>query len=80
MNFLNPLTNSDGEPYGPWRYKEIVKELYVLSKNINTSYTDLLQITPTERGFLIEMLLEESKKTKEALEKAKREREANKRR
>ena len=77
---MNPLTNSDGEPYGPWRYKEIVKELYVLSKNINTSYTDLLQITPTERGFLIEMLLEESKKTKEALEKAKREREANKRR
>lgn len=76
VSFLDPILTRDGRPYGPVRYKEIVKECYILSKNLNTSYKDILQITPLERKYLIEMLYEESQKTKEMLDNAKREREA----
>lgn len=75
-HFLDPILTKDGQPYGPFRYKEIVKECYVISKNINTSYTDLMKITPLERRFMIEFLLEESKKNQEMLDKAKRERQS----
>ena len=71
VNFLDPQFNDDGTPYGPWRYKKIVEECYALSKNLNTSYTDILQITPMERMYLIQMLVDESNQLKEKLEKAK---------
>lgn len=77
-HFLDPKTTRDGKPYGPVRYREIVKECYVISKNINTSYTDLMKITPLERKFLVEFLLDESKKAQEMINNAKREREAKK--
>ena len=71
---MDPLLTSDGKPYGPWKYKEIVKECYIISKNINTSYTDLLKITPTERKYIIEFLMEEYDKTREEIEKIKQQR------
>ena len=58
-------------PYGPWRYKRIVEECYFISHQINTSYTDLLKITPRERGYMLEFLSEELRKQKESLEKIK---------
>ena len=78
VNFLDPLTTSDGEPYGPWKYKEIVKECYIISKSINTSYTDLMDISPIERRYMIEFLLDENKRTKEALDKIEQERKSKK--
>jgi hypothetical protein len=69
------LTN-DGVPYGPIRYKEIVKERYLISKHTNTSYTDTDTITPTERNYLIEFITEELQKQQEAYEKAKAKYEA----
>jgi hypothetical protein len=66
------LTN-DGKPYGPWRYKEIVKECYFITKNTSTTYSDILQMTPTERGYILEFLQEEFKKQQEQLEKIKAE-------
>jgi hypothetical protein len=59
QSFLDPLTTEDGKPYGPVRYKEIVKECYLISKNINTSYTDILDITPIERTYLLQFIADE---------------------
>jgi hypothetical protein len=70
-SFLDPQLTKDGKPYGPWRYKEIVKERYLISKNINTSYNEVGKITPVERKYLIEFLAEEIKKSKELAEQAK---------
>ena len=69
--------DKQGNPYGPIRYKQIITELYILSKNLNTSYTDLLQISPLERGYLLDLFKEERRIQEEALEKARAQREAN---
>lgn len=66
----------DGQPFAPIRYKEIVKECYLISKNINTSYNDLLKITPTERGFMLGFLLDEAKQREEMIKKRKAEKAA----
>lgn len=63
--------NGNEIPYGPYRYKEIVKELYYISKNIHTSYNDLQKITPLERKYLIELLIDDINKEKELIEKRK---------
>jgi len=60
---------SDGKPYGPYRYKEIVKECYLISKNCNTSYTDLMKITPIEKNYLLEFISDEFKRTEELIKK-----------
>lgn len=46
-------------------YKRIVQECYIISHQINTSYTDLMNITPTERKYLLEFLTDEAQKNKE---------------
>ena len=66
------MTN-DGKPYGPFRFKEIVKEIYAITKNTSTSYTEVLQMTPLERRYVLDCLVEESNRIKEKLEKAKEE-------
>lgn len=70
QNFLDPLLTSDGKPYGPYRYKQIVKEAYLISKNTNTSYVDVMKITPQERNYILEFLSEEFKRTQELTEQA----------
>lgn len=69
---MDPQLTNDGKPYGPVRFKEIVKERYLISKNINTSYNDTGQITPLERRYIIEFMYEEVKKQKELIEEQKR--------
>lgn len=71
VNFLDPKLSPSGEPYGPWRYKEIVKECYFISKNCNTSYVDLMNITPVERNYLLEFIQDEIRKTQEAVQQVK---------
>lgn len=71
MNFLDPKTTNDGRPYGPSRFKEIVKECYLISKNCNTSYSDLLGITPLERTYLLEFIADEIQQTQEAIKNRK---------
>lgn len=66
-NFLDPLLTKDGKPYGPIRYKEIVKELYAISKHCHTSYTDLLTISPTERDYFLELLVYEQEQAEKAM-------------
>lgn len=58
LNFLH-LPTKDGKPYGPELYKELVREAYILAKNTNTPYTELMNITPTERHYLLEFIKDE---------------------
>lgn len=76
LNFLDQELTNDGKPYGPTRYKELVKECYLVSKCINTSYNDVLKLTPTERNYILEFLNEEAQQRKEIIEKQKAERAA----
>lgn len=53
---MDPLSTSDGRPYAPIRYKEIVEERYQISKHTHTSYDDLANVTPLERRYLLEFI------------------------
>ena len=69
MSFLDPQLTKDGKPWGPERYKAIVKERYLISKNLNTSYNDIGNITPIEREYLLSFIDEDLKRTKDMLNK-----------
>ena len=58
-------------PYGVVRFEEIIQECYIISKNINTSYTDLLDITPREKNMMLELLNNEAKRQQELYDKQK---------
>ena len=68
QNFLDPQTSSDGTPYGPKRFKEIVKECWYISDNLNTSYSDVLDLSFQERFYLIELINDKQEKTQQAIE------------
>jgi hypothetical protein len=70
QSFLDPQTSNDGSPYGPKRFKEIVKECWFVSDNLNTSYTDVLDLSFQERFYLIELINEKQDATKRFLEEA----------
>ena len=71
------MTN-DGKPYGPVRYKDIVKERYLISKYCNTSYTDIGETSPLERKYILEFITDELKRQKEQIEQMKAQRRARK--
>lgn len=79
LNFLDPQKTEDGKPYAPLRYEELVKECYLISKNLNTSYIDVLKITPVERKYLIKFLIQEAKHNQEMIEKSREEARMNRR-
>ena len=60
---------SDGKPYGPIRYEELVKYRYIISKNCNTSYLDAGKLTPTERDYILGYLVDEAKRREEMRKK-----------
>lgn len=70
-NFLDPQTSKDGKPYGPKRYKEIVKECWYISDQLHTSYTDVLDLSFQERIYLIECINEKQTATQKAVEQLK---------
>ena len=73
LNFLYQRYDEDGRPIGPRRFKEIIEECWFISKNIHTSYTDILQISPLERKYLIDTIKESNRLEKEEWDKAVRE-------
>jgi len=73
LNFLYQRYDDKGNPTGPKRFKEIIEECWFISKNINTSYTDILQISPLERKYLIDTIKESNRIEKEEWDKAIRE-------
>ena len=68
LSFLDPVKSDDGQPYGPFRYKEIVKERYLISKHIHTSYEELGRVTPLERRYLLQFITESAKAEKEYID------------
>lgn len=68
QTFLDPLYTENGEPYGPARYRRLMQECFLISKNMNTSYSDVKKITPREREQLINFLLEDYKEKKKAVD------------
>ena len=67
-SFLDPQTSNDGTPYGPKRYKDIVRECWYISDNLHTSYTDVLDLSFQERFYLIELINQKQEETKKAIE------------
>ena len=67
-NFLGQLTSKDGTPLGPKRYKEIVKECWYISDNLNTSYTEVLDLAYQDRVYLTEYINEKKKQTSDYIE------------
>jgi hypothetical protein len=70
---LDPLWTSDGRPYGPVRFEQIVEECYMISKQIHTSYTDLTKITPLERTYLLQFIKRDLERENELREKQQQE-------
>lgn len=67
---MDPKTSKDGKPYGPKRFKDLVKECWFISDNLHTSYTDVLDISYQERLFLIEFIRNKQVETEKAMIKA----------
>lgn len=67
---MDPQSTNDGKPYGPSRYKDIVRERYIISKQTHTSYEDTKHITPLERGYILEFITEDLQRQKEMYDKA----------
>lgn len=74
---MDPQKTDDGQPYGPIRYKNIVQERYIITKNSGISYEDTGKMTPTERQLYLDFIAEEFERTKQAIEKAKEESRQN---
>ena len=69
LNFFDPLWTSDGKPFAPEQFKAIIKDRYLISKNMNTSYSDVGEITPTERAYLMQLLIEDAEKQAEIIDR-----------
>ena len=69
-SFLDPQLSNDGTPYGPKRYKEIVKECWYVSDNLHTSYTDVLNLAYQDRVYLIDCINEKKEATAQAIAEA----------
>jgi hypothetical protein len=69
-SFLDPQTSNDGSPYGPKRFKDLVRECWYISDSLHTSYTDVLDLSYTERVYLIENINAKNDATKKAFEEA----------
>ena len=80
QNFLRLPIKEDGTPYAPELYKELVKECYIISKNTNTSYTDLMNITPTEKHYILSFIKEEFEQAQKLREEQKAKFEQSQRR
>ena len=69
-SFLDPQQSKDGTPYGPKRYKEIVKECWYVSDNLHTSYTDVLNLAYQDRIYLIDYINEKKEAMSQAFNRA----------
>ena len=70
LNFLYQRYDEHGKPTGPKRFKEIIEECWFITKNVNTSYNDVLQISPLERKYLIDVIRESQRIEKDEWDKS----------
>lgn len=67
-SFLDPQTSKDGKPFGPKRYKEIVRECWYISDNLHTSYSDILDLAYTDRLQLFLLIKEKREAEAKAMD------------
>ena len=65
---MDPQLTSDGRPYAPLRYEQIVEERYQISKHTHTSYSDLADVTPLERKYLLNFIQRDLEHENELIE------------
>lgn len=66
---------SDKKPYGPWKYRELIHQCAIISRNFNTSYIDVRdKMTPIEVNELINLLIQEKEENEERARKFREER------
>lgn len=68
---MDPPSTKDDPSEKPRRYKDITRERYIISKHTNTSYEDTEHVTPVERGYILEFIMEDLQKQKDMYEEAK---------
>ena len=68
MNFLDPVMTTDGKPYGPVRYKEICKEMFIITKQCNIPVEDIKKMTPLERHYFLDFIQEDGERLQEKLQ------------
>lgn len=71
MNFFDPRWTSEHKPYGPERFKQIIKERYLISTHLNTDYVNTASISPTERKMLLQFIKEDLQRKHEMMEQMK---------
>lgn len=71
MSFLDQQFDEKGNPLGPIRYKNIVRERFDITKHTHISYNDTGKMTPLEREYILQFIIEDKTKQKEDLEKLK---------
>lgn len=62
---MDPQYTSEGKLFAPQRYKDLVRERYIISKYTHTSYSDTANITPIERQYLLDMISEDLQREKD---------------
>ena len=68
LSFFDPPLTPDGKDYKTERYKDIIKERFLISKHIHTSYQDTSYISPLERMYLLQLIMEDLQKKQEITE------------
>lgn len=66
---MDPQFDRDGKPYGPTRYKEIMRECWYISKHTHNSYQDVLLMSPTDRDMMISFISDDIKRHNQEMER-----------
>ena len=64
QSFLDPLLTSDGKLYAPLRYKRILQDVYTITRNTNIDYQSVMNMSVTEREYIMSFLIDEAKNIK----------------
>lgn len=67
------MRSENAAEFATSRFKEIARERYLISKHTHTSYEDTRNITPVERGYLLEFIMDDLQHQKELYDKARAE-------
>ena len=71
-SFLDPQLTSDGRLYAPLRYKRILQDCYAITRNTNIDYQSVMNMSITEREYIMSFIIEEAqviKKNNEELQR-----------
>ena len=68
---MDPVLTSDGKPYANKRYKQIVEECYYITKFTHNTYGDIMDMSSTERNYLLDFIQRDLKKEQDERKKLK---------